>query len=449
MKKNKIDQLINKKYPYLKNNVEGFESKRKVIQNLLKEFEDNSENILKFFPFKDLTQSDKETILSLLLDLKDEESREFLGNLNKRGHIDTIDKLIIKDSRTEFPSDLLDIELLEETDFIEFMYKLRDDIRHTTISLTDLQKHLIQIKEHLIYENMMLPMLGLGQVSFEQIGYYKDLILDILLQIIMYKIINNKTLSLSDREERVSRLLIFLKESNKSEDLHLKKRSSNKLILPSIEIVTTFFTDFIKAHKVFLTKKYITDILKAESRLDTVRFCEVSSIYKAEKIPCNPYDKPFKNIITEGKPPKNYSTEMAKTLDFINIFSTKYQRNSTSFLQDIKVYYRELFMSKQICDSDSKGRQARKIVNNLLDNPHYNFKSDDEHTFIREKLNRGYFRETTSLKLYYLKCDIEAELMLRLNKPYLYYNYSQSLYELQSFAIEALNFINILIEGEL
>ena len=118
-------------------------------------------------------------------------------------------------------------------------------------------------------------------------------------------------------------------------------------------------------------------------------------------------------------------------------------------IQDIKVYFREIFMSKQ----KYKGKQTVTIVRQYLSMINKKgispFEKEGHYMFFREKLNRGYFREKGLLDLYLLKINFQKALFNLLLKTYLFYDFEDSIefiYEINRSML--LKMKNKLIEEE-
>ena len=103
-----------------------------------------------------------------------------------------------------------------------------------------------------------------------------------------------------------------------------------------------------------------------------------------------------------------------------------------SCLQDLKVYFIEIFISK----SSYRRRKASRIVKEYIDQvvtakkegkeiPEFNKKS--QYMFVREKISRGYFREKGLSKEYIEKVALEKKLYDLMLKLYLFYNVQDSL----------------------
>ena len=163
-------------------------------------------------------------------------------------------------------------------------------------------------------------------------------------------------------------------------------------------------------------------------------FGEIPTEYKAEKrIVSEDEFSSIKNIITEGKTIDGYKEKIEIVQTFIDIMAVYGNRQCYSFcLQDLKVYFREIFISK----SSYRRRKASRIVKEYVDQvasaknegktiPVFNKQS--QYMFVREKINRGYFREKGLSKEYIEKIVLEKKLYDLLLKLYLFYNIQDSL----------------------
>ena len=139
------------------------------------------------------------------------------------------------------------------------------------------------------------------------------------------------------------------------------------------------------------------------------------------------------NIITEGQCVDGYKEKLEIVRSFISIMSVYGGRQCfPSCLQDLKVYFREIFVSK----SSYRRRMASRIVKEYINQVALahkegkkipEFDKQSQYMFVREKISRGYFREKGLYKEYIAKTDFERKLYDLLLKLYLFYDIYDSL----------------------
>lgn len=243
------------------------------------------------------------------------------------------------------------------------------------------------------------------------------------------------------------------KQLGRSKKGWLKAREDSQSCL-SAETVSKCFTAYVTHRSRFYEEFSIKEVLKEEMLNSPSLFREVPTEYKAKKI-IVPADeiKTVKSIITEGQHIDGYKDKLETVRTFIDIMADYGGRQCHSLcLQDLKVYYREIFVSK----SSYRRRRASRIVKEYIDQvalakkerqsiPEFNKQS--QYMFVREKINRGYFREKELSKEYIGKIVFEKKLYDLLLKLYLFYDIQDSLEFIYEVNYNLLNLYNSQLEG--
>ncbi|GBG05911.1 hypothetical protein PAT3040_00396 [Paenibacillus agaridevorans] len=188
-----------------------------------------------------------------------------------------------------------------------------------------------------------------------------------------------------------------------------------------------------------LIKEVEEDNKKSESNR---QFGHVAPHYYAPKELVNDYEiDQAASLITEGKPVYDYPNKLKETREIIRLFNEYGGRECyPNSLQDIKVYFREFFMSKV----GYRGKNAMSIIRDYVEEIKCNdvkpFVDKAHYLFVREKISRGYFREKGKLDLYIQKAKVHQKLDNTVLKLYQFYDYEwmmDFLYELNDhlFAI--------------
>ena len=298
----------------------------------------------------------------------------------------------------------------------------RDIIRNPINDINGVLKYLLEINETVIrlylQEKMQLKVMGLKTLNYEYIKEYIDYVANVLLQLLVYRVINKDSVKslnvinvLSEKIDEIDELIE--KQLGRSKKGWLKAREDSQSCL-SAETVSKCFTAYVTHRSRFYEEFSIKEVLKEEMLNSPSLFREVPTEYKAKKI-IVPADeiKTVKSIITEGQHIDGYKDKLETVRTFIDIMADYGGRQCHSLcLQDLKVYYREIFVSK----SSYRRRRASRIVKEYIDQvalakkerqsiPEFNKQS--QYMFVREKINRGYFREKELSKEYIGKIVFE------------------------------------------
>ncbi|EGA94015.1 hypothetical protein HMPREF9474_02034 [ [[Clostridium] symbiosum WAL-14163] len=338
----------------------------------------------------------------------------------------------------------------------------RDIIRNPINDINGVLKYLLEINETVIrlylQEKMQLKVMGLKTLNYEYIKEYIDYVANVLLQLLVYRVINKDSVKslnvinvLSEKIDEIDELIE--KQLGRSKKGWLKAREDSQSCL-SAETVSKCFTAYVTHRSRFYEEFSIKEVLKEEMLNSPSLFREVPTEYKAKKI-IVPADeiKTVKSIITEGQHIDGYKDKLETVRTFIDIMADYGGRQCHSLcLQDLKVYYREIFVSK----SSYRRRRASRIVKEYIDQvalakkerqsiPEFNKQS--QYMFVREKINRGYFREKELSKEYIGKIVFEKKLYDLLLKLYLFYDIQDSLEFIYEVNYNLLNLYNSQLEG--
>lgn len=213
----------------------------------------------------------------------------------------------------------------------------------------------------------------------------------------------------------------------------LKNRDKHKSDL-NAEFVSNCFSMYVTHRSKFYEELNIKEVLKTEMLTFPSLFGKVPPEYKAEKITIDEKQlRSVQAIITEGQHIDKFKTKIETTRLFIDIMSVYAGRQCHSLcLQDLKVYFREIFVSK----STYRRRMAPCIVKEYIaqveiakknGQPIPEFNKQSQYMFVREKISRGYFREKGLSREYIEKISFERRLYDLLLKQYLFYDIQDSL----------------------
>ncbi len=419
------------------------ESEEKRIRALIRKlYETNS--IFCDFPFDYMVEDEQLKLLHYMMTSLPE--RQIMANMNKvdvdRCYMNFVyqsdeSKIVTKNLLENELEGYIPISL--ESKILESRYIIRDPGN----SIGEVLKYLLEANEIIIrlyfQEKQYFKMIGLEAYNFEYIKEYIDYTANVLLQLLVYRVINENNVEsmnvikeISDKIDELDGLIDKQLSRRKKEWTNGKENGKNDL---SAEAVSECFSAYVTHRSKFYEEEYgIKEVLKNEMLNSPSLFGEIPTEYKAEKrIVSEDEFSSIKNIITEGKTIDGYKEKIEIVQTFIDIMAVYGNRQCYSFcLQDLKVYFREIFISK----SSYRRRKASRIVKEYVDQvasaknegktiPVFNKQS--QYMFVREKINRGYFREKGLSKEYIEKIVLEKKLYDLLLKLYLFYNIQDSL----------------------
>ena len=260
-------------------------------------------------------------------------------------------------------------------------------------------------------------------IMFEWLPYvttYIDFILNDILQFLLYPIMMYST--------HIDPLKVIDKLCLKAESLEkvfsetigqrYKKIFSDKEL--NADRVMQYFKSFMEHRNRLFENSDIYSVLIQEMKNYPELFSQVPSEFMAEKILLTEeqiYSDEIKHIVLENSNVPNFKKKLDTEREFINVLGEYGSRNCyDTCLQDIKVYFREIYMSKQTYHR----QKAAKIVENYLEQVSQrkdndltglpDFQKESQYIFIREKITRGYFREKNRSAVYAGKIELTNKL---------------------------------------
>lgn len=396
---------------------ETLNNERKKLNGLLRKLKSHS--VYQALPFDRLNEEEKCKLLYHLLYQTSE--REIIANMQK-SDINRDYSQFIMPSTEDWTSEE---EGLADVKVKELMYRNRVLIRNV-----DDADRVEVIKELRSTNEQIRRTLSLIR-SLRCFENYMDYVTDGVMQWIIYKVVTKMTFE--DAKSTLQRFMDKIEELSTLADRQIerwreKQKSSGEL---SAEETCGVFASFLANKGEFDEYSKVINILIKEVEKDSKKsestriFGPVSDQYIVLKEPVSVEKiEQAASIITEGKEVFNYSIKLQQTREAIEIFRDYGNREChPNSLQDIKVYFLELFVSKE----RYRGRQALSIMRDYLDQiKQYGVRAFDNaahYMFIREKISRGYFREKGKLELYILKAKFQEKLDETVLKLYQFYDY--------------------------
>lgn len=398
---------------------ETLNNERKKLNGVLSKLKSHS--AFQALPFDRLNEEEKCKLLYHLIYQTSE--REIIANMQKSDTNRDYSQFIMPATEdwTSEREGLADVKIKELMGRNRNLIRNVDDVDRVEV-----------IKELRSNNELIREMLSLIQ-SLRCFENYLDYVSDGVTQWIIYKVLAK--MSLEDAKVTLQRFMNKVEDLSDLVDRQIerwreKQKYNGKLtaeetcgVFAAFLAKKGWFDEYSKVINI-LIKEVETDSKKSES---TQIFGPLSEKYIVPKDPVSDEKiEQARSIITEGKKVFNYSIKLQQTQETIEIFRVYGKREcSPNSLQDIKVYFRELFISKE----GYRGRQAMSIMRDYLDQiKRYDvrpFDNEAHYMFIREKISRGYFREKGKLELYILKAKFQEKLGRTLLKLYQFYDYER------------------------
>ncbi|MDD3138118.1 MAG: hypothetical protein PHX08_03995 [Lachnospiraceae bacterium] len=276
-------------------------------------------------------------------------------------------------------------------------------------------------------------MMGLHFENLTYIKEYIDYVINDILQLVVYKVLNNPDINtftiLQELSEETRNL------SSKIDVQIIRKRAEQKKhdVLTASDVMQ-YFTAYLRHRSKLKEETDIYKELKKEQEQAPTLFSSVPKEYQAAKVLLSEEDiKKVTVIITEGNSIYQFDKKLSIVREYIDIMRVYGGRQCYSnCLQDMKVFFREIYISKA-----TYGRQqAHKIMEDYIKKLKFSeennedmplFDKNSQYMFVREKISRGYFREKGLLSDYCAKIDFTNELYDLLLKIYCFYDFQDAI----------------------
>ena len=405
-------------------NQESQKNERKKVKNLIDKFQ-KTPDIFGALAFDYLSVGEKAKLVHFFLE--ECSQRQIVDNLTKTNTDVDFDFLQFSNQETAY-------SFCAAPDYRPFyidneILRLRQIIRSRQDNYRDLVEYLLeadnQVFQALINEYASHEEIG---IKFEWIPYvtdYIDFILNEILQFLVYPIMMYSSdidpLKVIDKLRLKSECLI------KSFDENVGQRYESIFTDGELNAdrVMQYFKFFMVHRNRLFENSDIYSVLIQEMEDYPELFSEVPDQFKADKVLLTEEQidsDEVKFIVTENSNVPNYKKKLEVVREFINVLGEYGSRNCyDTCLQDIKVYFREIYMSKQTYHR----QKASKIVedylkqvkeSNLTNLP--DFQKESQYIFVREKISRGYFREKNRSAVYAGKIELTNKINTLLLKCY-------------------------------
>lgn len=443
-----VEYYIDTYHPEIKTKIDLRKNEENKVKSLIEKLLDKN-TVYKELAFEALTEKEQCKLLYHILEKVEE--REIISNIGKNDINRDYDMFIMAEAECKelYEKIFKDIPNFQPLNIKKEIRINRQIITDMTNSSSMLIQSLLKTNYDIIREikdeQEKFLFMGLEYKYYRYIDDYIDYVIDSVVQIVIYRVINNN--KFKAKEEFFMALRDKINELGRLIDIQIngyRKEQIKRKSLYAIDL-TRYFSLYRTKCSYF--NEYIEILRLLRKEFDESKnnlFKPLQDKYKTKKVLLSE-DKisEIKDIITEGESLYDYNTKLSETRKMINLFHIYGGRNCYSNCeQDIKVYFREIFMSRQ----KYKGKGALRIVRAYLkeckESGIMEFKNKAHYMFLREKISRGYFREQGLLEFYYLKTELQESLFNNILKVYLLYDYDEIILFINDFNYHILKKIN-------
>lgn len=427
-------------------------NERKKVRNLLAKLNE-PESVYKGLSFSCLNISEQVRILHFILEEIDE--RQIVSNLNKIDADKDYCNLEMEDDDVDiegfFEDGMPDFEPIDINSMLIFCRKIIRSEPKVHLMLDYLKSSNETLIQLLADEVNAFYAMGLQFENLTYVKEYIDYIINNIMQLVVYRIILNSDI---DTLAVLQELSKEVKNLTNELDVKLgeKRKKQKKEDILTASQVMQYFVAYLKHYSRLKEETDIYEELKKEAKQFPALFNLVKEEYIAEKVLLPEEDIiKYKEIITEGESIYRFKEKLSTVRKFVNIMRAYGGRQCyPNCLQDLKVYFREIYIIK----ATYRRQQTHKIVEDYIKKvdlavekngeiPEFDKKS--QYLFVREKINRGYFREKGMLADYYGKITFTGELYDLLLKIYWLCDFEDALVSLYKINISLIDKIRLLI----
>lgn len=431
-------------------------NEKKKVRNLLTKLNDPN-SVFRGLSFECLSIMEQVKLLHFILE--EIEERQIVSNLSKADADKDYSNIEISGEKTEgftrtfFKDEMLDYATIDiNNELISSRQIIRSE-RDMQALLDYLNQSNEKIIRCLINESNAFYVTGVHFENLDYIKSYIDYVINDILQLVVYKIIPNSEI---DTLAILQKLSTETKKLSSEIDIQLirKREEQKKKNDLTARRIMLYFSAYLKHRSKLKEEIEIYTKLKEEAKQVTTLFNNVPKEYQAAKVILSEEEiKGAKVIITEGENVPKFEEKMANVRMFIDIMRIYGGRQCYSnCLQDLKVYFREIYMSKVT----HKRQQTRKIVEDYIEKVEFaltnnepipEFNMHSQYMFVREKISRGYFREKGLLPEYFEKVEFTNEFYNLLLKIYWFCDFEDSLELIYKVNYHLLKVFSTLIEA--
>lgn len=409
-------------FPQLQRDDKQYETEKKRLENLKNKLH-NMELYSRGLPFQALSQAEQAKLANFYLNVVNE--REFISNMAKNDIRKDYSFLAMPSERCMWTSAAEEDTIGWEMRIFRIKYFYRSCLGWNSNDLLELLEHHSAEILHSLSKHPTLASLT----------RYLEYLSTVWLQWINQRIIKGRPLEEAKEELRQILQALRLWSEQADEDLDTWRSGQKEIGTLTAEEVSGVFSSYRTKMSEWWEYLEVLSTLKNEIEEDkskpegTGLFGAVPEKWRAEKVLVDEnIINDLQSLITECHRVDDYHNKLQETRKMIEEFRIKGGRDCYhNCSQDIKVYFREIFMSK----STYKGQKALRIARDYLKEADQDstkpFKDQAHYLFFREKISRGYFREQGKLELYMQRMELQEKLDEWAIKAYLFYDYEEML----------------------
>lgn len=401
-----------------------YRSLSKQIDNLIHRFED--ENLpLQWLPLDIMTEMEVAQFVSVVLDRKG--SRELFNNLKYKGLKSDLDDFVVSNNneeeqkwmREEFPT-------LGNTKVHEVLSKIRCKLRIDYLeknanfkqSIAYVMNYSDAIWSELERENGLANMIGLKVHNPDYLEAYADFVDGCISEILIFEILlndrfNDKKQVLDFIWKHINRITddAIIEYADKRKRVIKQLRDEKKIFIEGIEQFSEFFVSYLKRKSLYEEMDIMYKALQKEMK----DFPELFVLTPNEPDDKSAYsDEEIKAYVLLGNHVSSYKQKINETYRLLDLaFASGNKWVSPNSMRDVRVTFRETFISK--CPYNK--RQAMRIARSILNNEKSN--TEEHLLFYDLKMMRGYFCEWGIAEWYgyYIKIiqKVQEQLLLAYN----------------------------------
>lgn len=371
------------------------------FQNPLRTFDLDNTYIFQYFPLDALSKKEQYDFFDHLMDLKAQDSS--VGNKV----IHNLKKITYDLSNQRFNDLLLNDITPSPFTLAENNYKdlARSIIRYNFSNVETLLANLENLAKHTLLE-----------LSIHDVCTLFNIYTDSIIQSIIYWVVTMPDLTYYDKLRCLDSI------NTKIDSLMRDVREMNAAPLDNLTLDTVIplFICILKYRNRCGEHAALTDLLSNEQKTDFEFFQDVPPEYQCAKQD-RVTDQNLKLILNEGnRRCDNFESKLEQTKDIIQLLSSYCNRNmSVDSVLDLKVCYRELFISKSKYKTT-----ALHIAKKYADTPPESIPYRDI-SFLSEKISRGYFREQTPIQLFDYKNFLQQKVNLLMIELFMTYDFKK------------------------
>lgn len=422
-----VDNLSREEYDnFLEKNKSLFKS----VSKLLKYFNfderptffcQNDGHILSYFPLNKLEEKDIKKFIDHMFWMKEKINDKIVAQINKI-NVNNLNDLVEGKCRNYDFFCTGEIKQTKLDDLVkDSINRCRSLIRNNQFNSNEQ----FQALSDEIYNIFIILISDKNQYN---LCLYARFVADILLQILNYWVITSN-IPIMHKEnilftiEKILDKYIYV--PCEKEVIYTNDKNIN------LDDATAIFTALLKQRNEFGEYVTILAVLEEEEKMEPALFKEVPEKYKAKKT--GNFDS-VKTIITEDIIVDEFNDKLENAKEFIEVFSKYGGRNvNIDSIMDLKVYFREIYMSKSKYKVRANTIARKYLEAYRLKGEVDSFKQESEYMFFREKISRGYFRETGFLPLYNKKNNLQKKLYDVILIMFLTYDYEKTMNLLYEF----------------